>query len=1274
MMMSSTLPNQSDVRPSNPPINQPKNSSSITSVARPGRNNANCKSNQKKKSLEIWDTDFDGAWEMGRDLIREFVLKQNNRNRSISESDAARFTAIENDAVIENAMGTENETIVLSDQMKSAAAKGYDQLDDDEENLMRVAAAATSALFGKPFDMNMYPLGVPDTETVSCSSQFTDSSLFMQNNNDKMLVRSEGYATPDTLGSWSETDTAALRRERDHEPMNCTEIAKGYGTEIGSDCVDSGCDENNYLAAFEAKFNHNVEALWNDCKPSESQGFGTMKNDAQLNHSFWPNYQNNNVIGQSVARPPKMTTEQFRQFFQENNQLQPCSTSNNVGGIDRSLFTATQPNSLNSNSSSTGGMNLTTSIWTDNPNNNEDDISFYANARLWEMNQSKALGQKLNFYANEQANNNNNLLAHNKVNTVTSGAAASNFDTRNYENSSFSKWSDTEIPFLPNQQDICMSPPKTNEEKIRSNLFGNSYFYNYQSSSSAQLMNNNATNGQIVAHAETNNIAEQSVSQMPKVETRKVTLLNHSSGSCFKEVEPLSSEAKEELYCKINSRKLQATSVEVLDNEDLLTSERSRFRPIKQTYADGYTFDISNKLDQISYERSRSGMLYHDSEVYREYYVYDEEGNGGSRCDTETNAPAEFTLKYCVRQNDKSCQTDDLPSMQSEPQFVFSPKILLSLKATDSNRMQSAANAATANNNNNSLSSANISSLQNHRMYFQCNDSNDVQYDDINSDTYDKLAEMSQESWCLAENRQCCNNNNNAHALWEHCATCSNDVISMPANSRLKDELSADGDEIMSDLKYLIESISFHSDWEDPEADSPTDCAHENDVLMQTLNAKITDASRNLLTDATKPNGDGFGDVDDDEFASNHIYSNVSKLISDLLQPEKAQTLVQAISEKCQGRLLTTTDEKCAGSTQSESMLKKRITHKTKDVQTTKNDKSCNSSPEMVSGNANSGSYFGSLWAYNDNSIWRKELPAEINGKHIEDEAKSANRFSEQWEHANLEKIWKCLPTTTTTTTTTTTATTTATIRATASSSETPTENTGDNKQQHLEMDQMNYPTSLQNDSKSTNQPSALDLNEHTKLSCNTLEKFMNLLRQQSNAKGQCPASAHHSKNHQQQTHKNPTRSDRKRRHSATSQNYFDQLNYPLNNCDAIESIKKLATKTLGDYNGCNIFNCAANDKSTTTTIITCKYWTACDSFCLTSTLAFNNNNNNFVDDTENIFNCYHKQKQQQQQHSKYQPEPTIMDTLNATEPLTINSTTFLAKQMAAMASRPLTR
>lgn len=715
-----------------------------------------------------------------------------------------------------------------------------------------------------------------------------------------------------------------------------------------------------------------------------------------------------------------------------------------------------------------------------------------------------------------------------------------------------------------------------------------------------------------------------------------MTLSNHSSRSCFKEVEPLSFEARQELHCKTNARKDQQNSAETIEQEDLLTSERSRFRPIKQTYADGYTFDISNKLDHINYERSRSGMLYHDSEVYREWYVYDEEGNGGSRRDTDqSNRNVEFTLKYCVRQNDKSCTTDDL-SAPVKYLRIITPTIRLPLKS-DSNRIKSFS----------SLSNANISSLKEHRSYFDSSDSKEMQCDDgyINDGTFDKLIEMSQDGWCLNESRQCCNNLNSVHALWAHCTSCSNDMVSMPAMKDLKDELSADGDEIMSDLKYLIQSISFHSDWEGDDDDDRTLLAECNDdgdiVLEQTpIKCKMTDTNRHLLADMTKLTE--YTDETNDELTSNHIYSNVSKLISDLLQPEKAQTLVQAISEKCQqGRLHA--DDKCLIG--QDSGTKKRIIHETKDIKATKNELSCNSSPHS------SDHHFGSLWAYNDNSIWRRELSNNNTmGKHMEHETETVNRLGDEWEHANLEKIWKNIPNT---------------EPATNHDNEYNVE-----QQMHSNMDKTILSTTLLNENKCEIQ-NALDLNKKTESQSKKLDKFME----------HCFRTRDHTQNHKQNLNKNNVnRYDRKRRHSATSQNYFDQLNYALNNnCDAIECIKKLATKTLGDYDG-------TNEESTATTIITCN-WTACDSFCVTSTLSFNNNNNNtnnnnnnssknnnnIADDTENFFNCYHKHMQQQ---LKYHPEQ-FTDSFNANEPTANHSTTcgtFLVKQVAAMVSRPLTR
>lgn len=65
---------------------------------------------------------------------------------------------------------------------------------------------------------------------------------------------------------------------------------------------------------------------------------------------------------------------------------------------------------------------------------------------------------------------------------------SSNVDIDNYENSNFSKWSDCsfETPFVPIQRDVSVGPQKKQEDKIRRNLFGNSYF-NDQSSSSQMM-------------------------------------------------------------------------------------------------------------------------------------------------------------------------------------------------------------------------------------------------------------------------------------------------------------------------------------------------------------------------------------------------------------------------------------------------------------------------------------------------------------------------------------------------------------------------------------------------------------------------------------------------------------------------------------------------------------------------------------------------------------------------------------------------------------------
>lgn len=249
--MTSALTNQMDGRAANSATQSTKSAVSTVKSSRNLNNNNSKATNSKKKSSDMWDTDFDGAWEMGRDLIREFVLKQNNRNRSISENESARCTSFETAATIKAINEMAANVDMTSNHMKSSVLefKKCDDMDNDEENLMRVAVAATSALFDK-IEMNIYALNLPDSETVSSSSRITDSSMLMSNN-EKAVIRSEGYSTPDTLSSWNEMDAAAAavaipRRDREHESMNYGDIAKGCAIDAGSDCVDSGCDETNY--------------------------------------------------------------------------------------------------------------------------------------------------------------------------------------------------------------------------------------------------------------------------------------------------------------------------------------------------------------------------------------------------------------------------------------------------------------------------------------------------------------------------------------------------------------------------------------------------------------------------------------------------------------------------------------------------------------------------------------------------------------------------------------------------------------------------------------------------------------------------------------------------------------------------------------------------------------------------------------------------------------------------------------------------------------------
>lgn len=98
------------------------------------------------------------------------------------------------------------------------------------------------------------------------------------------------------------------------------------------------------------------------------------------------------------------------------------------------------------------------------------------------------------------------------VPNMSAKGQSSNIDIGNYENSSFSKWSDYsfETPFVPVQRDVSVDPQTKRNEKIRKNLFGNSYFND--GLSSAQMMTKTKS-GSAMAQNELD-VAEYTFGQM----------------------------------------------------------------------------------------------------------------------------------------------------------------------------------------------------------------------------------------------------------------------------------------------------------------------------------------------------------------------------------------------------------------------------------------------------------------------------------------------------------------------------------------------------------------------------------------------------------------------------------------------------------------------------------------------------------------------------------------------------------------------------------------
>lgn len=114
--------------------------------------------------------------------------------------------------------------------------------------------------------------------------------------------------------------------------------------------------------------------------------------------SFWMNYYKHHynqnetqslILPSALAPPPAPVSAPFEfnamgAQHSSSSNLKQFFTDNEPKSLDANLALFNPPATLSNATTSGGGMNLTSSIWSDNVNNTEDDVSFYANAGLWE--------------------------------------------------------------------------------------------------------------------------------------------------------------------------------------------------------------------------------------------------------------------------------------------------------------------------------------------------------------------------------------------------------------------------------------------------------------------------------------------------------------------------------------------------------------------------------------------------------------------------------------------------------------------------------------------------------------------------------------------------------------------------------------------------------------------------------------------------------------------------------------------------------------------------
>ncbi|XP_037817162.1 uncharacterized protein DDB_G0283357-like isoform X1 [Lucilia sericata] len=675
-----------------------------------------------RNSSPAWDTDFKGCWEMGPDLIKEFLSRQNagvggganKRNRSNSDSMDHEEHNVRK--ILNEIPAKEEKPLMMKPYIDLSFCCDDDEYDQDDECQQQYTEEGVDYV-DEDYDDN----------TLASVSELAMDSL---NPNPKRLYQREGQGQKSNL----DIETCLEESNDSVDPLD--------------------------FQQFKAKFNSSVEALWKNAEPTPNlSSQPTVDNSLKANNplgggissafyattslnalvapfkkdlwNFWSNYQQQNYDHQLNNK--LSSTASTSSMITNNTRLDDSSASSGAGAdIANSSDYFSMPSNLDDFDKSVGGVRggvlrtteagaslgahtpsinvfLQNSIWSTsgdcvdaigtNSAAGDTDESFlykvwHSNKKLSQLDVGNAAnGEKM---SSLQTDTDGGISDFNKSKdsssvslTLNNQNLGANLQFPPYQSLKWSEGINAGPPYN------CLLTQAQEMDSLRSdnnNLASYSSAANitgatweapaYGHNAQPDLKSWCASNPMSLTEMYGNDVCDSIVNQEHGEEAADmvmgpaVTLPNHCAntsgfvaysrikqcGLVQPQTKPLQSS---------NATRLPKDFFRSGEEENLLNSERTHFHPI-ENFVDGHTFDISNALDTVEFERTSSGLLRYDSEEYLEYtrndiYMADEEVATSNtnllkygRKSNEENKNDNFVIKFRVKRSGEiACQTEE---------------------------------------------------------------------------------------------------------------------------------------------------------------------------------------------------------------------------------------------------------------------------------------------------------------------------------------------------------------------------------------------------------------------------------------------------------------------------------------------------------------------------------------------------------------------------------------------------------------------------------------